>query len=168
MSEIRDMEHRATAIEAAVEKYPWWSGARLMLLRAKGEAATFEPYTPEWLLRLLHHRATLPLRSIDVARLRHLSDDDIIDRFLRHGSYRIVAEEGEAESIAEPQNDILCDDEELVSEDLAEIYLNQGLYEAAIDTYRKLSLLNSEKSVYFAGLIAKAEKLRAAEEAKKG
>ena len=43
----------------------------------------------------------------------------------------------------------------MVSEDLAEIYANQGLYDEAIDTYRKLSLLNSEKSIYFAGLIAK-------------
>ena len=52
------------------------------------------------------------------------------------------------------------DDDDFVSEELAEIYLNQGLYSQAIDTYRKLSLLNSEKSIYFAGLIAKIEEKR--------
>ena len=45
----------------------------------------------------------------------------------------------------------------MISEDLAEIYEKQGLYCEAIDTYRKLSLLNSEKSVYFARQIADIE-----------
>ena len=46
-------------------------------------------------------------------------------------------------------------DDDLVTEDLAEIYLAQGLYDEAIAIYRKLSLLNPEKSVYFASLIDK-------------
>ena len=46
-------------------------------------------------------------------------------------------------------------DDDLVTEDLAEIYLAQGLCDEAIAIYRKLSLLNPEKSVYFASLIDK-------------
>ena len=68
--------------------------------------------------------------------------------------YRITAEDGDAEELDEAKFD---DEDDIVSEELAEIYLNQGLYSEAIDTYRKLSLLNSEKSIYFAGLIAKIE-----------
>ena len=49
----------------------------------------------------------------------------------------------------------LSGDDDLVTEDLAEIYLAQGLCDEAIAIYRKLSLLNPEKSVYFASLIDK-------------
>ena len=41
--------------------------------------------------------------------------------------------------------------------EVAEIYLAQGLCDKAIAIYRKLSLLNPEKSVYFAELIGKLE-----------
>ena len=51
----------------------------------------------------------------------------------------------------------LDDDDEVVTEELAEIYLAQGLCDKAIAIYRKLSLLNPEKSVYFAELIGKLE-----------
>ena len=47
-----------------------------------------------------------------------------------------------------------------MSEEIAEIYKNQGLYAEAIATYRKLSLLNSEKSIYFARLIREIEDLQ--------
>ena len=78
----------------------------------------------------------------------------LIDRFLKEGGHRIVAEEGEVVEEVRTEAELSGDDD-LVTEDLAEIYLAQGLYDEAIAIYRKLSLLNPEKSVYFASLIDK-------------
>ena len=138
-------------IEAVVERYPWWSGARLSLAR-KQSAEERDAATR--LIAILHPTALAPHRTIDTEKLTHLSTDDLIDRFLKRSDYRIVAEEGTADDLAEVE---IEDDEDMISEDLAEIYKNQGLYCEAIAIYRKLSLLNSEKSIYFAELIAELE-----------
>ena len=99
----------------------------------------------------------LSAQSVDISRLTQITSDDIIDKFLRSESRRIVAEEGEVtqEIVTEAEFD---DDEDMVSEELAEIYLAQGLKDMAKETYRKLSLLNPEKSIYFAEIISKIEK----------
>ncbi|MDE6827934.1 MAG: hypothetical protein K2P46_04365, partial [Alistipes sp.] len=82
------------------------------------------------------------------------SAEELIDRFLQQTDLRIVAEEGEPETevLTEPS---FGEDDEVVSERLAEIYLAQGLHDRAASIYRKLSLRNPEKSIYFAELIAK-------------
>ena len=138
-------------VEGVIERYPWWSGARLALAR-KMEAANYDAATR--LMVTLHPTALIPRRKIDAERLTLITTDDLIDRFLKLGDYRIVAEEGAADDLSAAKNE---DDDEMISEELAEIYKNQGLYSEAIAIYRKLSLLNSEKSIYFAGLIADIE-----------
>ena len=62
-----------------------------------------------------------------------------------------IDNENKAKKSAEDQND-------LVSETLANIYIEQMLYDKAIDTYEKLSLKFPEKSRYFADLIQSIEK----------
>ena len=108
------------------------------------------------LVQSLCFRPALDVQSIDVERLTKITSDDIIDKFLRSDSHRIVAEEGEVtqEIVVEAAFD---DEDDMVSEELAEIYLAQGLKDMAKETYRKLSLLNPEKSIYFAEIISKIE-----------
>ena len=75
---------------------------------------------------------------------------------MQAGDYRIVAEEGEADDEVKTVADF-DDEDDLVTEELAEIYRQQGLNDEACAIYRKLSLRNPEKSVYFAELIRKME-----------
>ena len=98
----------------------------------------------------------IDLHKIDIELLTKITSSDIIDRFLRAETHRIVAEEGEVESEIVTEAE-LQDEDDMVSEELAEVYLAQGLKDMAIETYRKLSLLNPEKSIYFAELISKIE-----------
>ena len=49
------------------------------------------------------------------------------------------------------------DESEVVTETMAEVWIKQGNKEKAIETYNKLSLLNPDKSAYFASL---AEQLK--------
>ena len=108
------------------------------------------------LVQSLCSRPALDVQSIDVERLTKITSDDIIDKFLRSDSHRIVAEEGEVEHEITTEAEF-SDEEDMVSEELAEVYLAQGLKDMAKETYRKLSLLNPEKSIYFAEIISKID-----------
>ena len=159
-------KYSSDELTLTLNRYPWWSGARLELLR-RNMTSTPEGGGPspkaisddcEATLHLyLRPTSIITLEEIDIAQLTQVSTDDLVERFLQRDDYRIVADEGSAEDLSQVE---IEDDEDMVSEELAEIYLNQGLYDAAIDTYRKLSLLNSEKSIYFAELIAKIEETK--------
>ena len=121
-------------VSELLAKYPWYEVARVA-----------------------QSQSTPRRYSVDIDKIAEESEGEIISRFLRKGDYRIVAEEGEVE------NEVcieayLDDEDDIVSEELAEIYLAQGLKCEAIEIYRKLSLLNSEKSIYFAEKIEKIEK----------
>ncbi len=95
-------------------------------------------------------------KKVDIEKLTEISSEDIIDRFLRVENLRIsVDEDANIEDVITSAE--LDDEDDMVSEELAEVYLQQGLKSEAIATYRKLSLLNPEKSIYFAELIAKIE-----------
>ena len=122
----------------------------------KVENSTSSDALGEDLVQTLCSRPVLGTQSIDVERLTKITSGDIIDKFLRADTHRIVAEEGEVtqEIVVEAAFD---EEDDMVSEELAEIYLAQGLKDMAKETYRKLSLLNPEKSIYFAEIISKID-----------
>lgn len=161
MAEPKHPEHPAAGLfpdaataDAAgelVAQYPWFTAAR-----ALREALTGEPDERLSILAPWRAESSLRMPEVDAAELTALSSEEIIDRFLCEEDLRIVAEEGEPETEVTTEA-ALDDDDELVSEELAEIYLSQGLRERAVAIYRKLSLLNPEKSIYFAELIGKIE-----------
>ena len=123
---------------------------------ADGEKTTSSDASGASVVAQLCEQPEISKQSIDIKSLTRITSDDIIDRFLLKDTHRIVAEEGEVtqEIVTEAEFD---DDEDMVSEELAEIYLAQGLKDMAKETYRKLSLLNPEKSIYFAGIIQKID-----------
>jgi hypothetical protein len=91
--------------------------------------------------------------------------NSLIDKFLQTnpGSIRRVAEEGNS---AENENRLnvaeksVTENDELITDTLAGIYLQQKNYDKALKAYKKLSLKYPEKSIYFAARIEEIEKLR--------
>lgn len=138
-------------LDALVAAYGWCSPLRILREVQTGKTDPLLTVMAPW-------RAQSSLRQCPVApeSFAAASADDPIDRFLQQTDLRIVAQEGEPESEVRTAPE-LSDEEEVVSEQLAEIYRAQGLNDRAAAIYRKLSLLNPEKSVYFAELIAKLE-----------
>ena len=78
-----------------------------------------------------------------------LSKTEIIDKFIAENP-QISRPKQEFYNPMTVAQASVVDKENIISETLATIYLNQGYVEKAISVYQKLSLKNPEKSVYFA------------------
>ena len=131
------------------ESYPWCTVLRVV--SDNGSAL-------QRLLATNRGVSQIDLLDIDVESLTEVTSGQLIDRFLKMDDYRIVAEEGdEADSIVTEA--AFDDEDDIVSEEIAEIYVAQGLKMQAIEIYRKLSLLNPKKSAYFADQIEKLKNL---------
>lgn len=144
-----------------VARYPWWGAARMELHR-RGEAV------PGSMILAARQRGhitpTTPatLKPIAKEELQRSQTLGIIDDFLRKGEHRITIDDATTDA---PMGSFIDEEEfeeEFLSEELAEIYAKQHLFDLAIEIYQKLSLQDSQKSIYFAELIErlKAEQLK--------
>ncbi|MFR9602367.1 MAG: hypothetical protein SNG02_00685 [Rikenellaceae bacterium] len=131
--------------------FPWYNPSRISTWNTSGEG--------EAIAKLLIKNRPLivaKLHEIDVEAITRVTTLDVIEIFLKCDNLKIVAQEGEVSGEITIEVE-LEDIDDLVTEELAEIYHEQGLIVEAKAIYTKLSLLNSEKSVYFAELIEKME-----------
>ena len=137
-----------------IEEYPWYYGARIMLAQKRG-------IQKDGILQLHLTGRPMPDAFLHMPSVEDFAPksatDKIIDTFLAKGDVRIKpSNDGNI-----PEGDISMhsveETDEIYSEELAEIYLSQGLKSKAGEIYKKLSLLYPEKSVYFAKLIERIE-----------
>ena len=91
--------------------------------------------------------------------------DSLIDKFLLAKPGAIRQNNGEDENIStvhtkEVEEKSTTENDEIITETLANIYFQQKNYKKAEEAYKKLSLKYPEKSVYFATRIEEIEKLK--------
>ncbi len=175
--EIAPVQNTYQADENIISKYDddklpytflWW-----LAKTRKDHEQVFRPYVSttkpkpahtgalqhQYVENIFHIQAPLePLIESETQLTRANSkEDEIIYNFIKNEPQIKVPKpdqinnENKAKKSAE-------DNYDLVSETLAEIYIEQMLYHKAIDTYQKLSLKFPEKSGYFADLIQSLEK----------
>lgn len=138
-------------LDALVERYEWFTLARILRARRTGMR--------DRRLELIAEGrgiAAVPPQPVDTEAMMRMTDEEVIDRFLRQTDLRIVADKGAPDEEI-PTEPALDEEDDVVSEELAEVYLAQGLRSEALAIYRRLSLLNPEKSVYFAEIIRRIE-----------
>ncbi len=87
------------------------------------------------------------------------SSSDLIDQFIsgRIANEPLMERTPDSGKLLSEQSSQIRED--LITETLANIYLKQGLYQEALNSYEKLSLKFPEKNSYFAAQIEKIEKL---------
>jgi Flp pilus assembly protein TadD len=134
-----------------IHKYPWFTTARIIRNRQNDNDDEFV-----YLAQLFPVSNT----TCDEGELREAIENNVIDRFLSLGKYTIAhtEEDGGAVSLVDNSAQEQEDDDEFYTEELAQIYEQQGLFEEARKIYIKLSLLYPKKSVYFAEIISKIDK----------
>ena len=90
-------------------------------------------------------------------RPKSKTTNEIIDNFIKNNPSVSRPKAGFFDPL-ESAKESVVDKENIVSETLANIYMDQGHFEKAMHIYEKLSLKYPEKSSYFAPLIEKAKK----------
>ncbi len=85
---------------------------------------------------------------------------DLIDNFLNQDTFRIIPKPIEtAAKIEDKVKQSVSENEDLLTETLASIYIKQKHFHKAINIFEKLRLKYPEKNTYFAARISELEKL---------
>ncbi len=97
------------------------------------------------------------LKNINKGKKSHL-----IESFLSDTKSKVIKPSPSFKGDTNKQSELPQNDEgvSLMTETLAEIYIQQAYYEKAIEAYRKLSLKYPKKNTYFASQIEKVKKLQ--------
>lgn len=88
---------------------------------------------------------------------------EIINAFIGQTKPSFVSDQREEKSAEDQAAQSITPETNMVSETLAQIYVNQRLYHKAIAAYEQLSLKFPEKNTYFASLLKKIKALAATE-----
>ncbi len=138
----------AATLDEVVARYPWFTTARILRQAvSRREDAALRLHLLSW------PRPKVMLQPVETNMSPML--DSRVERFLAHGDYKIVPTEDATDENAAVASERFEVGDDMATEALAEIYLAQGLREQARKIYERLSLQNSEKSAYFADLIAR-------------
>ena len=180
-----DLLNEETLIETKVltEKFPWFMAGWMLYLknlktinspdfeRVLKKGAVLVPDRVQ-LYKFLNNEISFETLSDTQETLNRtyslekektdMSGDSLIDRFLRsdHRGFKRISGRQQDEEITLDQritekSDLENDD--LITETLANIYFEQKKYEKALMAYQKLSLKYPEKSIYFASRIKEIE-----------
>jgi hypothetical protein len=131
------------------------------------KAARMAIATQDYASLLVNEKSPVESKIEEVKEEPKLKHYELIDEFINYvssgdsirGALSLSKDEPDPEEAPIPDVVDILEDDDLLTESLARIYIKQKRYYKAIEIIRKLSLKYPEKSVYFADQIRFLEKL---------
>lgn len=125
----------SNVLQSVLERYPWFTTARVLSAGTHVDRLLA--------MHLLSHPAPshclvgIPIPAVDSADGSSISD--IIDSFLSKGEHKIVPDDTTPDyDAAEQSSKLELSDDDMISEELAEIYRAQGMEKEAEEILRRL------------------------------